>query len=172
MKPAIYESLRRLHEQFGSKEFGKIAQKFVAIAYASAGYEHVIERAVQGVDVDAARSSGEKYATEVKTALNSRILYKEKDSTGLAARAKDGYEPVLACLWLSPLSQWIFAGAGALRVGFLNQDQVRPHRLKNLECEIVPYIDRAVAEHFQGAMEGAQGYLAEVLKTLGAEVTE
>jgi hypothetical protein len=29
-----------------------------------------------------------------------------------------------------------------------------------------------VTKHFHGAMQGAQGYLAAVLKELGAEVTE
>ena len=54
MNPIVYTPLLDLHARWGPQEFGKIAQKFLAIAFRYAGYQRIVERGVQGVDVDAA----------------------------------------------------------------------------------------------------------------------
>src|SRR5437867_10489327 len=98
-----YRWLRRLHHRHGPREFGRICQKFMAIAYRLANFEHVVERGVQGVDVDAARGCHEKYTTEIKTTESRSVTFHQKDVDGLSSRAKDGYTPLLGILRLSPL---------------------------------------------------------------------
>src|SRR5438105_6644231 len=110
MRQATYDCLCRLHERYGPREFGKLCQKFLAISYRLAGFCHVTERGVQGVDVDAA-DGPVKYATEVKTTLVGAVVFQSKDATGLAARQADGYQPLLGVLRLSPLSDWLLADA-------------------------------------------------------------
>ncbi len=154
MNVKVYSALSQLHAQHGPREFGKIAQKVLAIAYLQAGYNHVVERAVQGVDIDAANVAGMKFATEVKTIVALEIGYESKDEIGLNRRAVDGYKPVLACLWLSPLSNWMFGEANLLRVGLLTQDHVRPYRLRDLEQQVVPHFDRTLLENFEGIASG------------------
>jgi hypothetical protein len=172
MNLRVYNALQQLHTQYGPREFGKLSQKVLAIAYLYAGYNHVVERAVQGVDIDAANGAGLKFATEVKTTTSEEIIYETKDQQGLSARSIDGYRPVLACLWLSPLSNWFFAEAECLRVGPLSQDCVRPYRLRDLELQIVPHFDHTLLDNMDGIKSGAQSYLDSVLRKLGAELLQ
>jgi hypothetical protein len=67
MTTELYCLLRDLHTRHGAREFGKIVQKLLAIAFRLAGFARVIERGVQGVDVDAVGDPLERSATEVKT---------------------------------------------------------------------------------------------------------
>ena len=50
-----------------------IAQKLLAIGFHLAGFDRVVERGVQGVDVDAVGNPGERYATEVKTTQKEAV---------------------------------------------------------------------------------------------------
>ena len=167
MNPIVYTPLLDLHARWGPQEFGKIAQKFLAIAFRYAGYQRIVERGVQGVDVDAAGDGLVAYTTEVKTTTSLEVLFAAKDVEGLNDRAAEGYTTVLACLFLrSVLCNWIFTDAGALRVGQLKEDQLRPGRFRQLEALIIPQFDRAVTNHFPGAMRSSQGYLDDVLRNL------
>src|SRR5438045_3044497 len=116
MRRATYEWLSLLYDRHGPREFGKLCQKLLAIAYRHAGFVHVIERGVQGVDVDAAEGQT-KYSTEVKTTVNGVIIFQAKDVAGLAGRRADGYLPLLGVLRLSPLSDWLLADAEHLQAG-------------------------------------------------------
>lgn len=168
MLQATYNSLSRLHKRFGAREFGKLAQKFLAIGYHHAGLPHVVERGVQGVDVDAADGTT-KYATEVKTTLGDAVVFQLKDANGLCARQADGYEPLLGVLRLSPLSDWLLVDAAQLEVGRLPLDRLRPYRRHQLEERIRPQFAIVVEEHAEGTMTGAQAYLDGVLRRLGIE---
>src|SRR5262249_22675601 len=117
---------------YGPREFGKLCQKLLAITYRHAGFVHVVERGVQGVDVDAAGRQA-KFATEVKTTINGEIVFQTKDVTGLNARPADGYLPLLGALHLSPLSDWLLADAEHLAPGRLALDKLRPYRRHDLE---------------------------------------
>jgi Holliday junction resolvase len=164
VKTETYERLRSLYEKHGSREFGKLCQKFLAIAFQAAGYRHIEERGVQGVDFDAAKERKEKYAVEVKTTVANSISFEQKDVEGLKKRKKDGYQPVLAVLRLHRFSHWILADADSIKSGNVYIDSLRVHRLLHLEECIAPLFDRTLEEHFDGAMREAQGYLDKALR--------
>lgn len=170
MKTEIYELLKKLHSKYGPREFGKFCQKFLAIGFQMAGYSHIVERGVQGVDVDAAGESGEKYTVEVKTTTTTFINFEQKDADGLQKRKRDGYQPVLAVLRLDRFSDWIFAKADTIKPGSLYIDSVRVYRLHELEGRICPLFNQTVEEHFDGTMGEAQRYLDNVLRQRGVEV--
>jgi hypothetical protein len=160
-----------LHDRFGPREFGKLCQKFLAITYRRAGFTHVVERGVQGVDVDAAGGQT-KYATEVKTTINAAIVFHAKDVAGLTARRADGYLPLLGVLRVSPLSDWLLADAEHLAPGRLAIDKLRPYRLHDLEDHLRPLFAEVVEQHAETALAGAQAYLDAVLCQLGIEQRE
>lgn len=170
MKTEIYDMLEKLHNKYGAQEFGKLCQKFLAIGFQMAGYSHIVERGVQGVDVDAAGESGEKYAVEVKTTVRKSIKFEQKDVDGLQKRKEDGYQPVLAVLRLDRFSDWIFAKADTIKSGSICIDLLRAYRLHELERCICPFFDKAVKEYFEGTMREAQRYLDNILRQKGVEV--
>jgi hypothetical protein len=168
-----YRLLKRLHRLHRPREFGKISQKLLAIAYRLAGFSHLVECGVQGVDVSAANDAGEKYATEVKTTKTDRVVFQRKDRAGLAARQRDGYVPLLGIFRLRPLGGWQFVYAEDLRVGSLLIGSIRvENRHRTLEDRIDPHFKEAVAMHFEGAMKGSQLYLDGILRNLGVEVID
>ncbi|HYV37557.1 MAG TPA: hypothetical protein VE988_17760 [Gemmataceae bacterium] len=163
-----YNCLINLHHRHGPREFGKICQKMLAISYHRAGFGHVVERGVQGVDLDAA--NGEiKYTTEVKTTISDSISFEEKDAAGLAARHADGYHRLLAVLQLKPLSDWLIVDAEYLEPGRLHLDTLRPYRRNELETQLRTLFAAVVDEHGESSLTGAQAYLDKVLFRLGVE---
>jgi hypothetical protein len=171
MRRATYEWLNLLYDRYGAREFGKLCQKLLAITYRRAGFIHVVERGVQGVDMDAAAGQV-KYATEVKTTINGAIVFQAKDATGLNARRADGYLPLLGVLRLSPLSDWLLADAEHLAPGRLAIDKLRPYRRHDLENHLRPLFAEVVEHHAETALAGAQAYLDGVLCQLGIEQRE
>jgi hypothetical protein len=168
----LYCSLKDLHARHGPCEFGKIVQKLLAIGFRLAGFERVVERGVQGVDVDAVGDPGERYATEVKTTQKESVPFETKDINGLAARQQDGYRPLLAVLRLAPLSDLFLVHTATLRCGRLQIASLRPYRFHALERRLQPYFVQAVLEHFEGALTGSQFYLDRVLREHGIEVSD
>jgi len=170
VKTGIYERLKKLHDKYGPQEFGKLCQKFLAIGFRMAGYSHVVERGVQGVDVDAAGEKGDKYTIEVKTTLKKSVNFEQKDVDGLQKKKVDGYLGVLAVLRLDRFANWVFAKAETIKPGSMVIDSLRPYRLSELERCICPFIDEAINQHFKGTMREAQRYLDNVLRQKGIEV--
>ena len=167
MKTETYERLKSLYDRWDSREFGKLSQKFLAIAFRRGGYTHIEGRGVQGVDFDAANGQEERYAVEVKTTLARSVSFKKKDVEGLIRRKKDGYEPILAVLRLERFSDWILARAETIKSGSLYIDTLRAHRLSHLEQRIGPIFDGVLEDHFRGAMQEGQSYLDGVLRREG-----
>jgi len=173
MKIRTYELLEDLHGKFGAQEFGKICQKLLAIAFQKAGYKHIVERGVQGVDIDAAKNNEEKYAIEVKTTTKDTVKFGIKDKESLQERAKDGYKPILAILHLAILSEWYFVKADKIKPKTnLSIVLLRPYRLRDLEESISPFFNEAVEEHFEGTKMMGQEYLNSVLKRKGIEIED
>lgn len=171
MKTETYESLIKLYDKYGSQEFGKLCQKLLAIGFRMAGYSQIVERGVQGVDIDVAGESGKKYTVEVKTTTTRCVNFAVKDVDGLQKRKQDGYQPILAVLRIDRFSQWIFAQADRIKSGSLVINNLRPYRLDELEECICPFFDKAVKEHFDGTMREAQRYLDNVLRQKGINVS-
>jgi hypothetical protein len=167
-----YCSLKDLHARHGAREFGKIVQKLLAIGFRLAGFDRIVERGVQGVDVDAVGNPTERYATEVKTTQKDSVPFADKDICGLAARQRDGYQPLLAVLRLSPLSDLLLVHAARLHRGQLQIASMRPYRFHELETRIQPCFALAVRKHFEGAYTGSQFYLDRVLRECGIEVSD
>jgi hypothetical protein len=171
VRTPTYIRLRRLHERHGAREFGKISQKLLAMAYRLAGFGHVVERGVQGVDVDAGNGQ-EKYSTEVKTTEKGSVPFHQKDAHGLASRVMDGYLPLLGILRLAALSGWHFVRTEALRPGLLLIESLRPYRHKDLERHLETFFDEVVQSHFEGTLAGSQAYLDMILRQAGVDVRQ
>ena len=170
MKSATYDLLKRLHDRYRPRRFGVLTQKLLAISYRFAGFRHVIERGVQGVDVDAANGFEERYATEVRTTVTDSVPFHQKDADGLASRGQDGYQSRLAVLQLRPLSEWYVVYAERLKVGNQLIESLRPYRDRELEQRLRPHFDQAVEDHFDDALAEGPSYLDRILRELGAEV--
>ena len=67
MNTSTFQRLQQIRHKFGPGIFGKIAQKLLALTFYEAGFCHVVERGVQGVDIDAATEDAIRYTLEVKT---------------------------------------------------------------------------------------------------------
>jgi Holliday junction resolvase len=172
MKTETYERLRSLHDKYGPKEFGKLCQKFLAISFKMAGYNHIVERGVQGVDVDAAEENGDKFAIEVKTTVTKSITFGQKDVDGLQKRKEDGYQALIAVLRLNRFSNWIFARADVMKPGNKYIDSLRVYRLNKIEECITSFFDEVIKEHHEGAMCEGQKYLDEILRQKGVDITQ
>ena len=130
-----YNRLCRISERFQPRKFGRICQKLLALALRSAGYDHVVEREVQGVDVDAARIGGPRYSIEVKTTKGPTIALSAKDFECLRQRLADNYLTVIAVLRLSPLGDWIAIDSTKVRPGSYLIDKLSAYSIRHLESE-------------------------------------
>ena len=131
-----YNRLCRISERFQPRKFGRICQKLLALALRSAGYDHVVEREVQGVDVDAARIGGPRYSIEVKTTKGPTIALSAKDFECLRQRLADNYLTVIAVLRLSPLGDWIAIDSTKVRPGSYLIDKLSAYSIRHLESEM------------------------------------
>jgi hypothetical protein len=168
----LYRSLRDLHAKHGPREFGKIVQKLLALTFRLAGFERIVERGVQGVDVDAASELGERYAIEVKTTQSRCISFGPKDRDGLQARERDGYRPLLGILRLSPLSDLLLIHPATLPCRRLRVASLGPYRFRELEGRLQPWFAVAVQKHFEGTYAGSQYYLDGQLRKHDIEVRD
>lgn len=162
MTVETFERLVHLRDRY-RLEFGKLCQKLLALAFHEAGYEIMVERGVQGVDIDVA-SQRERYAVEVKTTEGEAVAFERKDADGLAARRQDGYQPVLAILQVKLFADWMFVNADRLAPRQWPVEGLRARRLHALEQRVGPRFDDAVAAHAAGALDGGQAYLDAILK--------
>lgn len=166
MKIETYKSLRALRETFGPRTFGRLCQKLLGLTFVELGYEHVVEREVQGVDLDAARRGGPRYAIEVKTTNATSVILAAKDFECLKARVADGYELVVAVLRCYPLGGWIMADANRLKPKSYLIDRLSAYSIVNLETEITPAFDATIAEHFTPLMQDGRKYLHKQMRSL------
>lgn len=172
MKTEIYEKLERLYQKFGAREFGKICQKFLAIAFKKAGFKYAAEseRGVQGIDIGEAVRGNEKYSIEVKTTRLNTVQYGLKDEMALLNQKSKGFQPVLAVLKLDRFSSWFFVRADNLKHGSIFIDRLRAYRLHELENEISRFFDEVINEHFENTLREGQSYLDRVLKQMWEKV--
>lgn len=166
MDPVTYQKLEAIRHKYGPSRFGKIVQKMLALTFREMGHGRIVEREVQGVDVDV----GGHWTIEVKTTANSSVTLKQKDVTGLQARAQDNYEPVLAVLRMSFLSDWILARAGSLRARTYRVDDLRPFSIPELEVPFQEHFPIVVNNSGDTVLQSGWHILDDLLRCKGIDV--
>jgi Holliday junction resolvase len=146
MNAAAYLLLRKLKQSSISSDFGKICQSLLAISLRQNGFDHVVNRLVEGVDIDASGNPGQ-FAIEVKTTEGNEVLIADKDVKGWRERRRDHYAPVLAALKISPLSEWTLCDATHLPKGSHRIQRLRLHELQELTAIVTSGFDAAVEKH-------------------------
>jgi len=169
MDAVAFHLLWEIREKHKTSDFGKVAQKLLAICFCRLGYTHIEERGVQGVDLDVGKGAA-KLAIEVKTTDGDGITIGEKDVSGLQRRAEDGYVPAYAILKVSLLSDWVIASArnilpGNLRIGRFSTQCIQP-----LQNEINQSFGSVVRDYGREILEAHRGQAQWIAdKSLQAE---
>lgn len=179
MKVETLGLLQRLQKKFGvrgtpSGPFGKIVQKLLALSFYEIGGANIIERGVQGVDIDITLESNQKYALEVKTTEQLSFSLSSDNVQALLERTHDGYQPIIAVLRLAPLENWVFAkmSINEIPTGEILIERLRQYRMKDLENKLCPKFDIVTQKHFKGVLAGGEQYLKEQLRKVGIVTKE
>jgi len=136
MDAATFYRLKRISERH-PREFGKICQILLAICFCRLGFRRVVERSVQGVDIDISdHLTFPNFSIEVKTTLNNTVQIGQKDIKGLEIKAKDGYETAFAVLRLGLLSDWIIAKAKGILAGEILIGRFETRVIRGLQNEV------------------------------------
>lgn len=174
MKVETLELLQKLQKKFGIKgtpsgPFGKIVQKLLALSFHEMGFTNIVERGVQGVDIDITSESNQKFTIEVKTTEKLSIPLTPDNVQALRDRIHDGYQPVIAVLRLAPLENWILAkiSTDEIPIGKILIESLRPYRMNDLESQLCPKFDIVVRKHFKGVWNRGEQYLKEYLRKVG-----
>jgi len=172
MNMQTHRLLEQLRDKYGPGGFGKIAQKLLALSFGEIGFTHIVERGVEGVDIDIPGRGDDKFAVEVKTTDTTSFALRVSNVQALRMRAHDGYKPLIAALRLAPLEKWILARIplSELSPGVVQVYRLRAYRMAGTERVLAPAFDRIVAEHFRGTLISGQQYLSEQLEQTGIEV--
>ena len=165
MKVRTFEQLHNIREKFGPGIFGKIAQKLLALAFYDAGYTHVVESSVQGVDIDAGNTRGKKYTVEVKTTAGDSISISQDNIDALKASVNNGYAPVIAALRVQMFEQWVFAGIplDQIRPESIPLSRLRAYRIGDLEASVNPAFETVVNRHFNDVLARSEDPLIQIL---------
>lgn len=163
MKMETLKLLQKLQRKFGvrgrpSGPFGKIVQKLLAVSLHEIGFTNIVERGVQGVDID---------ITGTPSLSSDKV-------DALRDRTKDGYSSVIAVLRLAPLEDWIFAKIPVDEVpaGAVLIESLRRYRMKDLENRLSAIFDKIVQKHSDGIMKKGEQYLKEQLRQAGITARE
>lgn len=171
MKPSTWVSLETIRAEVGDQEMGKVVQKLLALAFRRMGFERVVERSTQGVDLDVARGD-ERYAVEVKTVQGWTVALGPKDILGPESREFDRYQAVMAVLRLSPEEDWILARMNPGTPPFAKGNQpvylFRAASIVEIEREVRDAFADMVAEHLEAAVKGQSG-LRAILEDAGVQ---
>ena len=165
MKHEAYEKLELLRADVG-REYGKLVQKLLAIAFLETGADKLVERSTQGIDLEL-EIAGERLVFEVKTSESASVRLSPKDLEGLDRLVRDRARVYIAVLVGGPLEDWIFARyhPGEFPAGKdLTSFPFRAHRDRELEQRITTAFERALAAHTHTAITRRQSGLDEVLQ--------
>ena len=167
MKHEVYRRLSELSE-VSDKEYGKLVQKLLAIAFCKAGAIRLIERSIQGIDLEVTLPDKRQIAVEVKTAQDQSVKFGKKDLDGLANQIEAGLEPYFAVLGSELLDEWVLARYYVDEIKPNQQyrlTQLRAYRDKELEESIRDHFDEAVIEYTNLPDTNRQAALDEVLRS-------
>jgi Holliday junction resolvase len=147
------------------KEYGKLVQKLLGIAFLDAGADALTDRSTQGIDLEL-ELDGVAYALEVKTTEGGKIRLGAKDVDGLAAREQGGARAYVAVLGSRLVDDWLFARFHPHELApaqTYSVTQLRPYRDRRLERVVLDTFPRAVLAHVPVAVARGQKGLDEVL---------
>ncbi len=167
--------LRKLQQSSIGSDFGKVCQSLLALSLRQNGFDHVVNRLVEGVDIDASGEGG-RFAIEVKTTEGNEILIADKDVKGWVERKSDRYSPVLAALRISLLSEWTLCDATGLPKGSHRIQRLRLHEIPDLTKIVVPGFDSIVEKHVPDLLsltrQSPLAYLKALLRREGVEAQD
>lgn len=165
MEAKVFETLRRIRDKHGPSEFGKIAQKLLAVAFCRLSFE-VKERSVQDVDIEAVKDDL-KYWLEVKTTDKDEVIIGEKDANGLnQCELLHGGVTGYAVLKIGLMADWIIASSrnikpGAVRVGRFSVRPILP--LQDDINKVFPSIVKEFGNQILSATKGQAQFVADRL---------
>lgn len=165
MEAKVFEILRRTRDKHGPGEFGKIAQKLLAIVFCRLSFE-VKERSVQDVDIEAVKDDL-KYWLEVKTTDKDEVIIGEKDVNGLnQCELLHGGVTGYAVLKISLLANWIISSSrnikpGAVRIGRFSVRRILP--LQDNINKVFPSIVKEFGNQILSATKGQAQFVADRL---------
>ncbi len=165
MKHDTHAKLARLRAEVG-REYGKLVQKLLAVAFLETEVHKLVERSTQGIDLEMA-IAGERCVFEVKTSESDSVRLTPKDLEGLDRLVEDGARVYLAVLTNAPFEEWILARyvPDEFPTGKdLTSFPFRAHRDQELEQRILTAFDRVVDRDVHTAITRRQGGLDEVLQ--------
>ena len=166
MRHEVYRRLSELSD-VSDKEYGKLVQKLLAIAFCKAGVIRLIERSTQGIDLEVTLPDERRIAVEVKTTQDQSVKFGKKDLDGLASQVEAGLEPYFALLGSQLLDEWILARYYVDEIKPNQQyrlTQLRAYRDTQLEDLIREHFDEAVIEYTNLPETNRQAALDEVLR--------
>jgi len=179
MKIETLGFLQRLQKKFGVKgtpsgPFGKIVQKLLALSFYEISATNIVERGVQGVDIDITLGPNQKYALEVKTTEQLSFSLTTENVQALRERTHDGYQPVIAVLRLAPFESWFFAKIPMDKIptGTILIDKLRQYRMRELESQLEPKFEIVVQKHFNSIWNRGEQYLKEELRKVGVNTLD
>jgi hypothetical protein len=165
VKHETHGKLARLRAETG-REYGKLVQKLLAVAFLETDDQKLVERSTQGIDLEMT-IAGERYVFEVKTSASDSVRLTPKDLEGLDRLVEDGARVYLAVLTNGPFEDWILVRyvPGEFPTGKdLTSFPFRAHRDRKLEQRILTDFDRVVDRDLHIAITRRQGGLDEVLQ--------
>ncbi len=165
MEAIVFETLRRIRGKHGPREFGKIAQKLLAIAFSRLYFE-VKERSIQDVDIEAVKDDL-KYWLEVKTTDKDEVVIEEKDVNGLRqCKLLHGGVTGYAVLKISLLSDWIIALSGNIKPGTIRIGRFSTRKILPLQDNInklFPSIVKEFGDQILSTSKGTAQFVANGL---------
>ena len=173
MKHEVHRRLKDLSLE-AEKEYGKLIQKLLAIAFCRAGALRLIERSTQGIDLEVTLPDDRRIALEVKTTQDQSVKFGKKDLDGLASQAEAGLDPYFAILGSQILDEWILARyyTGEIKA---NQQyrlaHLRAYRESELEDWMRESFDKAVIECTNLPAMNRQAALDKVLRSFTCVAT-
>lgn len=172
MRLSTHRRLGDLRAAAGT-EYGKLVQKLLAAAFLEAGATRLVDRAVQGVDLEVTLPGGRRLALEVKTTEGDQVKFGKKDLEGLEGRRGEGFEPHVAVLGPHLLDEWVIVPLveGEVAVGAdVPVLSLRAWRDPALSTLVARPFEEAVASHAATAQRGGQQALNAVLRRYPAYV--
>jgi hypothetical protein len=165
LDPLTFDLLERIRHRHKT-EFGKICQILLAISFCKLGFKQVVEKSVQGVDIDINdHPIFPKLSIEVKTTAENTVIIEPKDVQGLKVKEKEGYEIAYAVLRLGVLSDWIIAKGKGIPAGKIAIGRLQRREISDLQNKIREVFPEVVAKYQNEILQKSNKNVLNYLQT-------